>query len=415
MQRRQLLKYGLVGGAGLGLSATLGCQHFLESTLFNECKISNLPSHLANHELMQQAFEGIDLSQLWDSHFHLIGNGFRPGFDNKESGIWLSPNMTSWMSPTQRIQYSFYLDAACVENPEFADKIYVENLNLIANQLPEGIKFMLLAFDYQHDDKGQINQSASTFYVPNEYTARVAKSSERFEWIASIHPYRKDAIEALEWCQLNGAKAVKWLPPAMNIDPSSRKCDAFYEKLIELNLPLLTHAGEEKAVHSEELQGLSNPLLLRKPLEKGVKVIIAHCASLGEGEDLESNSKQLISNFDLFARLMDDTNYRTNCLADIFAINLINRENHEVKQIVERQDWHDRLLFATDYPLPGVMPLISSKNLVKNGLLDEKYVSFVSEVRQHNSWLYDFLIKRLMSSNGLSFSNSVFETRKHFI
>jgi len=414
LQRRQLLKYGLVGGAGLGLSATIGCQHFLESTLFNACKISSLPSHLANHDFMQQAFEGIDLSQLWDSHFHLIGNGLNPSFDRKESGIWLSSNMTSWMSPTQRIQYSFYLDAACIENPEFADKTYVENLNLIANQLPEGIKFMLLAFDYQHNDDGQVNQSASTFYVPNEYTARVAKSSERFEWIASVHPYREDATEALEWCKLNGAKAVKWLPPAMNIDPSSIKCEAFYEKLKELNLPLLTHAGEEKAVHSEELQTLSNPLLLRKPLDMGVKVIIAHCASLGESKDLESNSKQSISNFDLFVRLMDDAHYRSNCIADISAINLINREIHEVKQIVERQDWHERLLFATDYPLPGVMPLISSKNLTKNGLLDEKYISFVSEVRMHNAWLYDFLIKRFMSSNGIRFSSAVFETRKHF-
>ncbi len=415
MQRRQLLKYGLLSGAGIGLSATLGYQHFLESTLFNECKINTFPVDLMNHDFMNQAFEGIDLSQLWDSHFHLIGNGFNPSFDQKDSGIWLSPNMTSWMSPTQRIQYSFYLDAACVDEPKFADQLFVKNINLLANQLPLGIKFMLLAFDYQHDDNGKINQEGSTFYVPNNYTARVAKSSQRFEWIASVHPYREDALEALQWCKSNGAKAVKWLPPAMNIDPSSNKCDLYYEKLKELNLPLLTHAGEEKAVHSEELQTLSNPLLLRKPLDMGVKVIIAHCASLGSSEDLESKSKKLISNFDLFARLMNDGNYQSNCIADISAINLINREISEVKQIVENEKWHDRLLFASDYPLPGVMPLISSKNLSKNGLLDSKYIPFVSQVRKHNVWLYDFLIKRLMSSKGINFSNSVFETKKHFV
>jgi len=414
LQRRQLLKYGLIGGAGLGLSATLGCQHFLESTLFNACKIASLPADLANNDYMLQAFEGIDLTQLWDSHFHLIGNGVSAGFDNKKTGIWLSPNMTSWMSPTQRIQYSFYMDAACIDDPKLADKAYVNNVLLLANQLPLGIKFMLLAFDYQYDDQGKINKAGSTFYVPNDYAARVANSSERFEWIASVHPYRDDALESLEWCSKNGAKAVKWLPPAMNIDPSSKKCEAFYQKLKELNLALLTHAGEEKAVHSEEMQTLANPLLLRKPLDMGVKVIIAHCASLGASEDLESPSKKLTSNFNLFARLMDDPNYQSNCIADISAINLINRESDEVSQIIERQDWHERLLFASDYPLPGVMPLISSKNLAKSGLLDEKYIAFVSEVRKHNSWLYDFLIKRLMSSNGIRFSNAVFETRKHF-
>ena len=34
----------------------------------------------------------------------------------------------------------------------------------------------------------------------------------------SIHPYRPDAVAALEQAKADGARAVKWLPPAMGID-----------------------------------------------------------------------------------------------------------------------------------------------------------------------------------------------------
>jgi len=420
LRRRKLLKYAFGSSVVAGIGGMIAWNQVFDGPVQNACLIDSLPSELAEHSLMQQAFEGLDLTQLWDSHFHLIGTGQGVAFDNKTSGMWVNPNMSSWLSPVQKIQYGFYLNAACITDEELADIQFVDNIKALLTQLPSGIKFMLLAFDYRYDDssaqnsKAQINQQGSTFYVPNEYAARVANSSDSFEWIASVHPYRADAIEKLEWCKANDAKAVKWLPPAMNIDPSSSRCDEYYKKLIELNLPLLTHAGDEKAVHSKELQKLSNPLLLRRPLDQGVKVIIAHCASLGSNLDIENKGEKQISNFELFARLMNDPNYKENCLADISAINLINRKVDEIKQIVENEDWHSRLLYASDYPLPGVIPIISSKNLAANDLLDEEVVPFINEVRKHNSWLYDFLVKRFMQSNGSGFSDQVFQTSRHF-
>ena len=54
-----------------------------------------------------------------------------------------------------------------------------------------------------------------------------------FEWVASIHPYRTDALEALEQAKRDGARAVKWLPSAMGIDPASPRCDRFYRASVE--------------------------------------------------------------------------------------------------------------------------------------------------------------------------------------
>ena len=95
----------------------------------------------------------------------------------------------------------------------------------------------------------------------------------------------------------------------MGIDPSDPKCDPFYGKMKELDLILLSHGGEEKAVEAEEDQKLGNPLLLRRALDHGVKVIVAHCAGLGSNEDLDSKDRKVVDNFDLFLRLMDEKRY----------------------------------------------------------------------------------------------------------
>jgi len=415
LHRRRFLKYALGTTAASVAAGSLAWFHHFDGPIFNQCLLTDIPDELTNHPLMIEAFEGIDFNQLWDSHFHLLGNGLNKGTDGQATNIWLSPKMQSWLSPVQRIQYSFYLDAACLLEPEFADREFVLNLAKMTQQIPDGIRFMLLAFDYMHNESGESVQSESTFYIPNQYAAKIAKLSKSYEWIASVHPYRKDALERLEWCKANGARAVKWLPPAMNIDPSSSRCDSFFKKLIELDMPLLTHAGDEKAVHSEQLQKLANPLLLRRPLDQGVKIIVAHCASLGSNDDLDNPTKSQRTNFELFSRLMNDSNYQQNCLADISAINLINRDVAEIKQIVENTDWHHRLLYASDFPLPGVVPIISSKKLAANDLIDVETIDFLNQVRRYSSWLYDFLSKRFLRSNGSVLSHQVFHTRRHFL
>ncbi|WP_444994404.1 amidohydrolase family protein [Aliikangiella sp. IMCC44359] len=411
MRRRKLLKGTLLAGGAFSLAGAGAWYHYFDGPVRNPCQTDIFPQHLKEHELMQKALQDIDFASLWDCHFHLVGTGLS---QKEVSGIWLNPKMRTWLSPLQRLQYAFYLSAACVKSPESADEDNLNVLNQLALTVPPGVKFMLLAFDFYHDHKGIAQKKESTIYTPNEFAARVAKQNKAFEWIASIHPYREDCLEKLEWCKAQGAKAVKWLPPAMNIDPSSDACNAFYDKLIELKMPLLTHAGEEKAVHSKKLQRLSNPLLLRKPLEKGVKVIVAHCATLGVSKDIEARSKKEVANFDLFSRLMNEQAYNKNLLADISALNLFNRKVSDIKKVVENQHWHSRLLYASDYPLPGVMPIISSKNLAAHQLLDKSVVPFLNEVRQYNVWLFDFLQKRFLQSQGQVLSKQVFQTKRHF-
>jgi uncharacterized protein len=272
---------------------------------------------------------------------------------------------------------------------------------------------LLFAFDWARDDAGRPSAEQSTFYVPDDYCAKLAdRFAQRFVWAASIHPYDPAALDRVDAAAARGARAIKWLPSAQGIDPASARCDRFYARLAELRLPLITHGGDERAVRGHD-ETLGNPLRLRRPLDAGVRVIVAHCASLGMGRDLDRGGADTLSNFDLFARLMDDPRYARNIAGDISAVTQGNRAD-AIATLLARRDWHARLLNGSDYPLPGVLPLISLSSLTDRELLDPAAVPPLKEIRNHNVLLFDFVLKRSLVSNGGGFAPSVFETRRYF-
>ena len=54
---------------------------------------------------------------------------------------------------------------------------------------------------------------------------------------------------------------MKWIPSAQGIDPGAPRCDGYHAALARLDLPLISHAGEERAIPGDD--ALGNPLLLR--------------------------------------------------------------------------------------------------------------------------------------------------------
>lgn len=394
-------------------TVALGCvshRAWSADLLFNSCLPDGLPSALRDHELVRAAWDGIDPTHYWDCHTHLIGVG------DGNNGTWVNPNLRSLKHPVQRTQFEFYLNAACTTRSHNIDDQFVTRLRMLLDEFPKGAKAMLLAFDYYHDENGRPDLQRSTFHTPNDYAAQLAKLfPERFEWIASIHPYRADAVNALNDAVARGARAVKWLPPAMGIDPSSPRCDAFFEMLARHAIPLLTHAGHEHAVDAAELQRLGNPLLLRRALDHGVRVILAHCASLGTNADLDKgpNGPQT-PNIELFARLMRESKYEKHLFADISAITQMNRSDAILRRIFSERDWHPRLLNGSDYPLPGIVPLFSLGNFVRRGYLTRSDADVLAQIRSHNALLFDFVLKRRLKIAGVVLPPAVFQTRTRF-
>ena len=399
MNRRLFLS--LFGLASVG---AMGFRLWPDEGIWNPCPDDRLPDGLKHHDLVAAAWEGLDSSKVWDVHTHLVGVG------EGSSGIWVNPNMRSLSHPVQFTQFQFYLNASCYSQGLGVDAGYVDRLMRLHHDFRPGFRMVLLAFDYRYDVQGQVVRRDSAFYVPNEYAAAVRSAHpDAFEWVASIHPYRADCVEALEWAVAHGARAVKWLPGAMGIDPSSKLCDRFFEALRKHSIPLLTHAGEEQAVDVAGGHDLNNPLLLRYPLEQGVKVIVAHCASIGSSEDIERGGAR-VESIELFARLMAEPRYEGLLFGDVSAITQINRDLKTIAMIFEREEWHPRLLNGSDYPLPGVMPLFSLQRYVAAGWLQEAQARVLSQIRFYNPLLFDFLLKRSLVVNGKRLDGVVFES-----
>jgi len=343
--------------------------------------------------LMDRKFEDVDPSKRRDYHVHVVGLG------TNNSGMSVNRKMLSWLYPLHRIRAAVYLSGANVTDREQADQQYADRLASLIRNI-EGVgKAHILAFDHHYNQDGTINQAKTNFYTPNEWVFRLVEQyPDAFIPTISVHPYRPDALQELEKWAKRGSR-LKWLPNAQGMNAADPRNDDYYRLLKKYDVTLLTHVGEEKAVATAEDQAFGNPLLFRRPLEMGVKVVMAHCGSLGENEDLD-NPGELAKSFDLFMRLMDNPRYDGLLFGDISAMTQFNRLPGPLTTIIKRQDLHHRLLDGSDYPLPAINIVVQTRALVKHGLITQQDRKHLNEIYHYNPLLFDYVLKRTVQAPG---------------
>jgi uncharacterized protein len=405
--RRNFLCCGTLLFAGLwGFSAPSSGLSFKDG-LVNPCEPQRAWS-AAEQALIDASFAGLNAADILDIHAHLLGTG------DSGSGCHVNDALYSLWRPIDVLRRKNILGAGCVdERAGNVDVQYLATLTRLMADFPTGAKAALLAFDCAHDERGQRDLAQSTFYVPNAYAAASqAAQRERFEWVASVHPYRDDAVEQIAAAQANGAIALKWLPSAMNINWRDARLVPVYDYLARNRLPLIAHFGEEKAVPGAGRDEFLNPLLARVPLDRGVRLIMAHCASLGHAPDLDRTSKASAPCFDLFARLMSERSYEKLLLADTSAVFQDNRSAPVWRRVVAESAWQPRLVHGSDYPLPGVWPLYNLEALAAANVLDPQKLPVLQSIRRRNVLLFDFVLKRQLRFGATTLANSVFMARK---
>jgi predicted TIM-barrel fold metal-dependent hydrolase len=264
-----------------------------------------------------------------DMHCHLAGIGAG------DSGCFISAKMRdNW-------RFGVYLRAFGVSRTEIAergDRLLADRLSKSLAQSKYVSKAVLLALDGVIGADGRLDTNRTEVYFPNEYVADVCARHTNLLFGASVNPYRPDALERLEWAKNHGAVLVKWIPPIMEINPDDPKLVPFYRKLVELNLPLLSHTGEEKSF-SRAAVNFGDPEKLRLPLSLGVTVIAAHIAS-SEKFDGERGPDRL-------ARLMREY---PNLYTDISALTQINKPGY-LKEALTKPEFSGREVYGTDFPL----------------------------------------------------------------
>lgn len=352
---------------------------------------SRLPSDAlspAAQAMVDAAFEGIDSTRLVDFHTHVAGIG------TDDSGCEVHPGMRSMWSPVRKFQFDVYLHASGVRDLERADREYAERLAELIRAVPQHGRNFILAFDRHYNEAGEVVPEETEFHVPNEYVMQLAEEfPDCFLPAISVHPYRKDALEELDRYGARGARLVKWLPNAMGIDPASELCAPYYERMREWNMILLTHTGEEKAVHAEEAQALGNPLALRVPLDAGVTVFAAHCGSMGTNEDGAGEERH---NFALFMELFDEPRYEGLLFGEISTLTQSNRLGEPLRVLLERPELWSRLVNGSDYPLPAINFLYQTRQLESRGWIDSEQRGLLNEIYDVNPLLFDFVLKRVL-------------------
>lgn len=332
-------------------------------------------------ELVDTALAGLDLPKVWDGHVHLIGA------EEGGNGCVVNPKMRSHLHPQLRFQFDAFKAGSGIRNMETADQDYLDRLLLLHRDANPDGRLVLLGFDYMVDRDGAEQPERSSFYIPNEYVLGLAKRYPEFEACVSIHPYRQDGVERLNQAVEQGAVGVKWLPNAQGIDPSDKRCYRFYRRMAELGIPLLTHAGHELSVDSD-FQSLGSPLHLRRALDHGVKVIVAHCASFGKEDGIPT--------FDLFMKMFREPRYDGLLFGDLSAATLVNRAGRPLRELLAAPDLHHRLVNGSDYPLPTFDALVWTGRLKRDGLITAEQAGLVDEIQRSNPLLADLVLKRCL-------------------
>jgi hypothetical protein len=262
-----------------------------------------------------------------DMHVHIVGKGAGG------TGCWL--RVSGWHLPLAAFMTRHIGLSRKAFSGDF-DRLYMERLlELIRSSSLEAA--VILAHDEVYDEHGQ-KMKFGSFYVPNDYVLRLAEEHPEFLAAVSIHPARPDALEELDRCLERGAAMMKCLPNCHNIDCTNPRYTKFWERMAEAGLPLLAHTGGEHTVPVIRKQ-FSDPRTLRRPLEIGVTVVAAHCATKSGLTDPEY--------FHVFAEMLEKF---PNLYGDTSAFNVPIRGRHIRKCL--KEPVLSRILHGSDFPVP---------------------------------------------------------------
>ena len=210
--------------------------------------------------------------------------------------------------------------------------------------------------DSQVDEQGREKHRDKTICSHTPDVLEVCKKHpDSFIPFLSVNPLRPEALDLIDLYYEAGCRGAKFLQNYWNVDTNQEKFVPYYEKLKKYNLPLVIHIGPEFTCPS--FRKCESPQMLRLPLEVGVKVVAAH-VGLGRFDHKilfwrNFSSREEFLNQEYFEVLAMVKKY-PNLYTDISAILALNKIR-SLPHLAKQTDIHDRLLFATDYPVPFVV------------------------------------------------------------
>jgi predicted TIM-barrel fold metal-dependent hydrolase len=258
-------------------------------------------------------------------HVHVLGNG-KSGSGCRISARWWQRPFIDLMAANVGLKIS--------PGDPALDQLYVERLLRWVKESTLG-RAVILACDDLYDETGHRFPGLSGLFVPNNYVFELSKRHPEFLPAVSIHPARPDAIAELERCAIAGAAVLKLLPCVQAVDCNRPAYRPFWERMAQMNLPLLAHTGGEFSlpIHRRDLQSVDT---LRLPLECGVNVIAAHCGTPALPWD-----RDYFDQFDQMRKSFPNLYGDLSALSQITHLRTLDRLRKDPRQI----------LYGSDYPV----------------------------------------------------------------
>ena len=308
---------------------------------------------------------GVVADRIIDMHVHIVGNG------SGGTGCWIRTPASRW--PLQAIMVRHIgLPLSALKGD--LDRLFVERLvELVRDSSLDAA--VILAQEQVYDEQGRLQEGVGTAYVPNDYVLKLARQYPEFLPAVSIHPARGDALEELERGLAGGAVMMKCLPNCQNIDCNDQRYTRFWERMAAAGLPLLAHTGGEHTLQVVRPE-LADPRTLTLPLECGVTVIAAHCAT-----------KSGLFDPQYFHILAEMFSRYPKLYADLSAFNVPIR-GRVVPRCLESPIL-ERMVHGSDYPVP-----VFGHWAWLQGFVDWK--SFRQWERHPNVLERDYQLKRAM-------------------
>ncbi len=268
-----------------------------------------------------------------DMHIHAAGLGYG------DSGCFVSDALKN------SYKFDYYLNAfgaSQAEIVEQGDQIIIQRIAemLRASENVDGA--VVLAMDGVINAAGELDKEKTQVYIPNAYIAAETARYPELYFGASINPYRHDALARLETVKKQGAKLIKWIPNIQHIDPADKKLIPFYEKMKSLDLPLLSHTGQERSF-DDAIDEYGDPERLILPLSLGVTVIAGHIATTGESE-AQSNYERILPMFEQYPNLY----------TDISSLTQVNKLGY-LETALKEPRLTGRLIYGSDFPLVNMV------------------------------------------------------------
>ena len=270
----------------------------------------------------------IENLEICDIHLHLLAL-------SESNGCYVKPKLRRSMVYNL---VNLFTDLSSKGTDEEQDSRYVEYLTGLLDTPFKRHCAVLLAMDGVYDSSGELDLNQTPFLISNDYLFSVCEANPKMYPGASINPYRRDAMDELERVVELGAVLIKWIPNSQGIDPADQRIIPFYRRMSELGLPLLIHAAEEHAIPVVD-QSFGDPKRFYRPLEEGVKVIVAHSA--GDGVSLKHPF------FDRFLKMLD---LYPNLYGDISTLTTAHMSGY-LKHFLEHPHLFERLYYGSDFPL----------------------------------------------------------------